>query len=97
MAYTLKNGRVPPVTTGEGVLSCRGFEGPVTYELRGSIAGLRPGGAALRGALQAPGEVAEAAFRACDGHLKLSDGKTYKVTMVGHTTGSDTAYFELRL
>jgi hypothetical protein len=97
MAYTLKNGRTPPVTTGEGRLSYRGFEGPVTYELRGSISGLRPGGAALRGAFEAAAEIASNAFRACDGRLQLADGKTYRITMVGHTEGSGTAYFELRL
>lgn len=97
MAYTLRNGRTPPVTSGEGLLTYRGFEGPVAYEVQGSLATLRQGGAALRGNFRADGQTAAEAFRACDGRLQLEDGKIYKVTMVGHTAGSETAYFELRL
>ena len=97
MAYTLRNGRTPPITAGEGLLKYRGFEGPVAYEVQGSLTTLRQGGAALRGNFRADGETAADAFRACDGHLQLEDGKVYKVTMVGHTAGSETAYFELRL
>jgi len=97
MAYTLRNGRTPLVTTGDGLLKYRGFEGVVTYEVQGALATLRPGGGSLRGNFRADGETAADAFRACDGHLQLQDGKTYKVTIVGHTAGSETAYFELRL
>jgi hypothetical protein len=97
MAYTLKNGRTPPVTAGTGKLSYRGFEGPVPYEIQGSFSSLREGAGSLRGSFQAPADVAEAAFKACDGHLTLDTGKTYRVTMSGYQAGSDRAYFDLKI
>ena len=97
MAYSLKNGRVPPITSGEGKLSYRGFEGPVTYEVQGAFSSLREGAGALRGSFQADPAVTEAAFRACDGHLTLDNGKTYRVTMSGYSAGADRAYFDLKL
>ncbi|WP_304698749.1 hypothetical protein [Phenylobacterium sp.] len=97
MAYTMKNGRTPPTTTGEGVLSYAGFKGNVAYEIIGSLAGLRQGGASLRGSFMTTQEIADNAFKACDGHLRLADGKEYRITMVGYTPGSATGYFELKI
>lgn len=97
MAYSLKNGRTPPITAGEGTLSYRGFDGPVTYEIQGSFSSLREGAGSLRGSFAADPEIAEAAFKACDGHLKLETGKTYRVTMSGYSAGADRAYFDLKL
>ncbi|HEX5376969.1 MAG TPA: hypothetical protein VFW47_00245 [Phenylobacterium sp.] len=93
----MKNGRTPPVTSGTGILSYRGFDGPVEYEVQGSFAGLREGAGSLRGSFHADTEIAEAAFKACDGHLKLETGKTYRVTMSGYQAGADRAYFDLKL
>lgn len=97
MAYTLKNGRTPPITAGRGVLSYRGFEGPVDYEVQGSFASLREGAGSLRGSFSSDIDTACAAFKACDGHLTLEGGKTYRVTISGYTEGSDRAYFDLRV
>lgn len=97
MAYTLKNGRTPPVTAGMGKLSYRGFEGDVEYEIQGSFSSLREGAGSLRGSFHAEPEVADAAFKACDGHLTLETGKTYRVTMSGYQAGSDRTYFDLKI
>lgn len=97
MAYTLKNGRTPPVVTGRGVLTYRGFEGPVDYEVQGSFSSLRAGAGSLRGQFHADPAIAEAAFKACDGHLTLDTGKTYRVTMSGYSAGDARTYFDLRI
>ncbi len=97
MAYTLKNGRTPPITAGRGLLTYRGFNGEVDYEVQGSFASLRDGAGSLRGSFSADPATAEAAFKACDGHLQLDSGKTYRVTISGYTAGSDRAYFDLRV
>jgi hypothetical protein len=97
MAYTMKNGRTPPTTTGEGELSYKGFKGQVAYEIIGALAGLRQGGASLRGSFMTTEEIADNAFKACDGHLRLADGKEYRITMVGYTPGTATGYFELKI
>ena len=62
-----------------------------------ALAGLRQGGASLRGSFMTTEEIADNAFKACDGHLRLADGKEYRITMVGYTPGSATGYFELKI
>jgi hypothetical protein len=69
----------------------------VDYEILGDPASLRRGPARLRGQICATPEVAEAAFRHGDGELTLETGTTYRLTMLGHSTGSDVAYFEMRI
>jgi hypothetical protein len=86
-----------PVHLGAGELHCRGFTGPVDYEVHGDPAGLRLGPLRLRGSFTATPEVAAEAFRAGEGQLKLEDGASFRITLVGHTAGSDTAYFEMRV
>ena len=93
MAHVRKK---PPAFPGEGQLRYRGFEGQVKYEILGEVSTLKPGPARLRGSISASPEVAEQAFREGEGLLTLESGAQYRITMLGHSTGSDTAYFEMR-
>lgn len=86
-----------PAHLGAGELRCRGFTGPVDYEIQGDPATLRLGPLRLRGALTATPEVAADAFRAGEAELKLQDGGTFRITLLGHSAGSDVAYFEMRV
>jgi hypothetical protein len=86
-----------PVHLGAGELHYRGFSGTVDYEIQGDPATLRLGPLRLRGAFTATPEVAAEAFRAGEGDLKLEDGRAFRVTVVGHSTGSNVAYFEMRI
>lgn len=85
----------PPPTTGEAELTLRGETAAVTYEIDGDAGALRPGGPALRGALCATPDLARAAFRAGEAVLSL-DGRTFRVSVIAHTAGSDVAYFDIR-
>lgn len=86
-----------PAYPGTGELRCRGFRGPVDYEILGEPASLRPGPARLRGSFSSTPEVAAQIFRDVDGELTLESGATYRVTMLGHSAGSGVAYFEMRV
>ncbi|THD59637.1 hypothetical protein [Phenylobacterium sp.] len=86
-----------PVHLGAGELHCRGFTGPVDYQIHGEPSSLRLGPLRLRGSLTATPEVAAEAFRAGEGELKLQDGASFRITLLGHSAGSDTAYFEMRI
>jgi hypothetical protein len=86
-----------PVHLGAGELHCRGFTGPVDYQIQGDPSSLRLGPLRLRGSLTATPEVAAEAFHAGEGELKLQDGASFRITLVGHSAGSDTAYFEMRV
>jgi hypothetical protein len=94
MAHARK--KLPPCP-GTGDLKFRGFKGQVDYEVLGDPTSLRPGPNRLRGSFTATPEVAEAAFREGDGELTLDSGTVFRVVMLGHTPGSDTAYFEMRV
>jgi len=85
-----------PAYPGTGELKCRGFRGPVDYEILGEPTTLKPGPARLRGSFSASPEVALQAFRDGDGELTLESGATYRITMLGHSSGSGVAYFEMR-
>jgi hypothetical protein len=86
-----------PSHLGAGQLHFRGFSGPVDYEVLGEPSSLRLGPLRLRGSFTATPEVAADAFHAGEGELKLEDGATFRITLVGHTAGSETAYFEMRV
>lgn len=86
-----------PLSLGEGELRYRGFTGPVEYEIRGEPAGLKLGAARLRGAITATPEVAAEAFRAGEAELKLEGGGAFRLTILGHSAGSNVAYFEMRV
>lgn len=86
-----------PACPGDGELRYRGFRGPVHYEIQGEPSTLRPGPARLRGSLSATPEVAEEVFRAGEGLLTLESGAQFRITLLGHSAGSETAYFEMRI
>lgn len=85
-----------PVSLGEGELQYRGYSGVVAYEIKGEPATLKPGPNRLRGSLTATPEVAADAFRAGEAQLKLEGGGAFRITLVGHSVGSNVAYFEMR-
>ena len=86
-----------PVHLGAGELRFRGVSSPVRYEIAGDPATLRPGPLRLRGALTATPEIATEAFRAGEAELTLEGGATFRIVLLGHTEGSETAHFEMRL
>jgi hypothetical protein len=86
-----------PACLGAGELRCRGFRGPVRYEIQGEPSTLRHGTARLRGSLSSSPDVAECAFREGEGFLKLESGAEFRITMLAHSAGSGTAYFEMRV
>ena len=86
-----------PCIPGEGELRYRGFRGQVRYEIQGEPSTLRPGPSRLRGSLSATPEVAEEVFREGEGLLTVESGAQFRITMLGHSAGSETAYFEMRV
>jgi len=86
-----------PAHGGAGELRFRGFAGPVAYEIQGDPATLRLGPLRLRGSLTATPEVAAQAFHAGEAELKLQDGASFRITLLGHSAGSGVAYFEMRI
>jgi hypothetical protein len=86
-----------PAQSGAGELRYRGFQGPVTYEILGEPSSLRLGPLRLRGSFTATPEVAAEAFRAGEAELTMQDGKTFRIALLGHTEGSNVAYFEMRI
>ncbi|RAK56666.1 hypothetical protein [Phenylobacterium deserti] len=94
MAYVRKK---LPAFVGEGELRYRGFQGQVAYEIQGEPTTLKAGPSRLRGSLTATPEVAKEAFREGEGVLTLETGAQFRITLLGHSSGSDTAYFEMRV
>lgn len=86
-----------PVFPGAGELKYRGFKGPVDYEISGDPSTLKYGTARLRGSINATPEIAAEAFREGEGELTLESGQVYRLTMLGHTAGSGSAFFEMRV
>jgi len=86
-----------PAHLGSGELRFRGFCGPVDYEVLGEPSSLRLGPLRLRGSFTASPEIAADAFRAGEAELKLEDGGCFRITLVGHSAGSNVAYFEMRV
>lgn len=86
-----------PAHVGAGELRYRGFQGPVDYEVLGEPSSLRLGPLRLRGSFTATPEVAAEAFRAGEAELKMEDGKAFRIALLGHTEGSNVAYFEMRV
>lgn len=86
----------PTLFPGSGELRCLGLKASVRYEIEGDPASLRAGPARLRGSITATPEIAEEAFRRGEGELVLEDGACFRVMVVAHTAGSDTAFLEMR-
>lgn len=89
--------RITPPTIGTGELRYSGYNGSVGYEIAGDTAALTARSKEMKGSLTAPQEVAEGAFRAGEGFLKLEDGRNCRIRMVAYTAGDDRAYFEIRV
>jgi hypothetical protein len=89
--------KVEPLQLGAGVLKAAGVREPVTYEIRGDLTSLKLGIARVRGALKTTEAFAADAFRAGEGVLEADDGRSYRLTMLGHSEGSDTVFVELRI
>lgn len=87
----------PIVTVGSGDLKFAGYDLRVDYEITGQMRTLASAHVPLRGLLRTEPEVAEALFRAGEAALTLDDGRGCRIRMLGYTTGSDTAYFEIRI
>jgi hypothetical protein len=85
------------VFPGEGQIRFRGFEGTAAYEITGDPATLRLGPLRLRGWASLDPETAQEAFRAGEAELMLENGHNYRLSMIGHTTGSELVYFEMRI
>jgi hypothetical protein len=79
---------------GTGVLSFRGNTAEVAYAIRGDRLPRRPGTPGLRGSLVTSPETARDLFRAGEGRLQMETGANCRIVMLGHSEGSDTAYFE---
>lgn len=94
MAMTRK---VLPVFEGAGRVRFAGYDEPVSYKISGDPASLREGHTRLRGSFVTTAELAALAFRAGEGLLALDEGRTYRVVMLGHTTGGSEVFVELRV
>jgi hypothetical protein len=86
-----------PQFIGQGLLSYPGFAAEVAFQISGDPADLRHGKAPLRGQLRTSPDEARAAFRQGRVWLRLDDVRECRLTMIAHTQGSDTAYFEIEL
>lgn len=86
-----------PVFEGTGQVRFTGHDGPVAYKISGDPTTLRAGHTRLRGSFSTTVELAEEAFRAGEGVLALDGGASYRITMLGHTTGGSEVFIELRV
>jgi hypothetical protein len=86
-----------PAHLGVGEIRFRGGHAPVDYEVLGEPSSLRLGPLRLRGSFTATPEIAAEAFRAGEAELIMEDGKAFRISMLGHTEGSNVAYFEMRI
>lgn len=94
MAYARKK---LPVFTGDGQIRFRGFQGGAPYEITGDPSTLRLGPLRLRGQVNLDADTAQEAFRAGEAELTLENGVHYRLTVIGHTAGSEVIYFEMRV
>jgi hypothetical protein len=92
-----RHGKQVTPTPGVGELRYAGFSGEVDYQITGDVGAMTARSAPLRGSFTSEPDIAEAAFRAGDGYLQLESGKACRITMLGYTSGSDTAYFEIKV
>jgi hypothetical protein len=87
-----------PSTEGDGELRVGHDTTSVHYRIDGDPATLRPGVYRMRGAVAcADPEAAAEAFRRGEGELRLADGSVFRLAVIAHTAGSETAYFEMRI
>jgi hypothetical protein len=86
-----------PAHLGAGELRYSGFLGSVEYEILGDPSSLRLGPLRLRGSLSATPDIAANAFHAGEAELTIEGGAVFRLTMLGHSAGSNIAYFEMRI
>lgn len=80
--------------TGQGALGLAGEEQAVAFSvLFADGLSAKKGG---KGSLIAEADILRRAFRAGECRLTLDDGVILRVSVIAHTEGGDTAYFELR-
>lgn len=79
---------------GSGLLSFSGFNGPVDYQISARAVVTRAVSAGAAGAVELPPEVARNSFRAGAATLKLDDGRSCRIMMVGHSEGTGAVYFQ---
>jgi hypothetical protein len=89
--------KVLPIAAGVGDLKFPGFQGAVEYEISGEPARLKQGMDRLRGSITATVEIAEAAFHAGEGLLRLATGEILRLTVLGHTAGQPQIFIEARV
>lgn len=80
-----------PARTGEGTLTIGREDHPVSFELRIVEAAGRK---SMRGSVTGDVEAMRRAFREGYARLVLDDGQVAPVTIVAHSEGADTAFFE---
>ena len=79
---------------GAGSLKFPGWEGEVDYRISVRAASARVVPPGERGAVELPPETARESFRAGSATLKLEDGRTCRISVIAHTEGARTAYFQ---
>lgn len=79
---------------GQGSLKFLGFAGPVIYEVPAQATQARHMQAGVRGVLTLTPETARDFYRAGEATLSMDDGKTCRIVILGHTEGSEKAYFQ---
>lgn len=90
--------KVKPSFEGDGELRVAGESTPVRYRIEGDPSTLRAGLFRMRGAVTcASPQIAEQAFHRGDAVLRLEDGSVFRLAVIAHTAGSETAYFEMRI
>ena len=85
-----------PVVRGAGRVRFRGQSGPATYMIEGDPTRLRLGVARLRGSITAEPDLALQAFQAGDAVLVLESGGEVRLTVLGHSAGSQDVFVEVR-
>jgi len=86
-----------PPFEGQGELRFSGYAGEVQYKIQGDPVKLKPGPLRLRGSFTVDAETAADAFRAGEAILVASSGETYRLTMLGHTSGGGEVFVEFRV
>ena len=86
-----------PPFEGQGELRFSGYAGEVQYKIQGDPGKLKPGPLRLRGSVSTGAEIAADAFRAGEALLVADSGESYRLTMLGHTTGGTEVFVEFRI
>lgn len=82
---------IKPARTGIGALTVGRETLPVSFEIRFIEA---VGRKSVRGGVTGDADAMRRAFREGYARLQLDDGDTFPITIVAHSDGADTAFFE---